>query len=155
MFVILRTEFTLTLIPGSVRKFLFPETYREFPYRRLILNALRAAHILFLCFLVGGFFFDKDNSLIMPLLVATIASGMGIFLLDLYSSCIALFEVRGISVLVKLGVLGLFPFLDRYSQLYLLVVLIILSSLLSHSRRALRHKNLMSKAFQDKYGIQE
>jgi len=91
----------------------------------------------------------------MPWIVATIASGLGIFLLDLYSSCIALFEVRGISVLIKTGLLGLIPFLDRNNQLYLLVALVILSSLLSHSRRRLRHKSIMPKAFQDKYGIRE
>ena len=91
----------------------------------------------------------------MPWILATIASGLGIFLLDLYSSCIALFELRGISVLIKTGLLGLMPFLDRDNQLYLLVGLVIFSSLLSHSRRKLRHKNIMSKAFQDKYGIHQ
>jgi hypothetical protein len=143
------------LIPDSVLTLLFPHTFREFPYRRLILNLLRAAHILCLCFLVGGFVFSEDRSLLMPWIVATIASGLGIFLLDLYSSCISLFEVRGISVLIKTGLLGLIPFLDRNNQLYLLVALIIFSSLLSHSRRRLRHKSIMSKAFQDKYGIRE
>ena len=143
------------MILDSARRLLFPETFRKFPYRRFILNALRSVHIVCLSFLVGGFFFDQHNSLLLPWFVGTLASGLGIFLLDLYGSCIALFEVRGISVLIKLGLLGLLPFLDRISQLYLLTALIIFSSLLSHSTRSLRHKSLMSSGFQDKYGVQD
>ena len=120
-----------------------------------MLNTLRASHILCLCFLIGGFYFDRSLDLLMPWIIGTIVSGLGIFLLDLYGSCMALFEVRGISVLVKLGLLGMLPFLDKSGQLYLLSSLVIFSSLLSHSRRSLRHKNFMPKAFQEKYGIQE
>ncbi len=139
----------------NTRAVLFPKTFREFPHRRLVLNGLRALHILCLSILVGGFFFEQDQSLLKPWFVGTLVSGLGIFLIDLYGSCIALFEVRGISVLVKLGMLGLLPLLERKEQLLLLVALIIFSSLLSHSTRSLRHRNFMSKRFQKRHGVRE
>ncbi len=143
------------LIHLNIRTVLFPKTFREFPHRRLILNGLRALHILCLCMLVGGFFFEQDQSLLQPWFIGTLVSGLGIFLIDLYGSCIALFEVRGVSVLVKFGLLGLWPFLERDGQLVLLVALIIFSSLLSHSTRSLRHRNFMSRRFQERHGVRE
>lgn len=121
----------------------------------MILNGLRALHILCLCILVGGFFFDQNESLLKPWFIGTLASGLGIFLIDLYGSCIALFEVRGVSVVIKLALVGMLPFLERDYQLLLLVSLILLSSLISHSPRRLRHWNFMSKGFEDRYGIQK
>lgn len=143
------------MIPDNFRIVLFPKTFREFPCRRLILNGLRALHILCLCILVGGFFFDQNESLLKPWFIGTLASGLGIFLIDLYGSCIALFEVRGVSVVIKLALVGMLPFLERDYQLLLLVSLILLSSLISHSPRRLRHWNFMSKGFEDRYGIQK
>ncbi|MCP3688784.1 MAG: hypothetical protein GY784_10255 [Gammaproteobacteria bacterium] len=74
------------------------------------------------------------------------------FIIDLYGSCIALFEVRGISVLIKLGSLALLLTFERDNQLYLLIALIIFSSMVSHGSRRLRHWCFMSRAFQEKFG---
>lgn len=105
--------------------------------------------------LVGGLFFNVEYSQITPWLVGTLISGLAIFLIDLHGSFIAVFEVRGIGVLVKLGLLSLLPLLEYNHQIYLLIILTILSSLLSHSRRSLRHRSFMSRAFLDKYGVRE
>ncbi len=143
------------LIPDRIRSLMFPATLRIFPYRHWVLNILRAAHIAFLCPLVGGIVFGQDVSTLTPWLIGTLLSGLGIFAIDLYGSCIALFEVRGISVLVKLGLIGLLPFLTHDHQLLLLVFLVFASSLLSHSRRNLRHRSFMSRAFQQTYGFHD
>ncbi|MCP4980598.1 MAG: hypothetical protein GY935_08910 [Gammaproteobacteria bacterium] len=139
--------------PNHSRSILFPQTFRQFRYRRELLNILRAAHILCLSLLLGGFFFEQPQALIKPWFIGTLVSGLAIFLIDLHGSCIALFEVRGISVLIKLGLLLLLPFLQRDFQLYLLVVLIVFSSLISHSRRGFRHRSFMSRQFQQRYGV--
>jgi len=144
-----------TIVPEEKRGLFFPARIRYFPYRRWILNILRSAHILCLCILVGGFFFKQDANLLKPWLIGTLISGLGIFLIDLYGSCIAFFEVRGISVLVKLGALGLLPYLEPDSQLILLAALIIFSSIVSHGAKRFRHWNFMPKDFQNRYGVQE
>lgn len=140
------------MILDKIRSLLFPQTFRSFAYRHWVLNGLRALHILCLCLLVGGYFFAQPAYELQPWLVGSLLSGLGIFVIDLYGSCIALFELRGINVLIKLGLICLLPFLARDSQLLLLVFLVISSSLLSHSRRSLRHWSYMSREFQQRYG---
>ena len=144
-----------TLIAAKPRSIPFPERFRGFKHRRVVLNVLRAIHILCLSILVGGFFFEQHETMLQPWFVGTLLSGLGLFAIDLYGSCIALFEVRGISVLLKLGVLALLPLFESESQLFLFIALIIFSSLISHGTRRLRHWNFMSKDFQDRYGIRE
>ncbi|MCP4186420.1 MAG: hypothetical protein GY763_02335 [Gammaproteobacteria bacterium] len=142
------------MISERLRSLLFPDTFRSFPNRRWLLNSLRTAHILCLCILVGGFFFDQNESLLKPWLIGTLISGLGMFIIDLYGSCIALFEVRGMSVLIKLGTLALLPAFERDNQLYLLIALIAFSSMVSHGSRRLRHWSFMSEAFQQRFGEQ-
>lgn len=143
------------LVPDKIHGLLFPPTFRVFRYRHWILNTLRAVHILCLCPLVGGVFFGQDVSALSPWLIGTLVSGLGIFVIDLYGSCIALFEIRGLSVLIKLGLIGLLPFLTQGNQLLLLTFLIFASSLLSHGRHSLRHKSFMSRTFQEHYGFRD
>ncbi|MCP4488674.1 MAG: hypothetical protein GY820_15370 [Gammaproteobacteria bacterium] len=149
---LLSTHTTKPLISERLRSLLFPGTFRTFSHRRWLLNGLRTAHIVCLCILVGGFFFDQNASLLKPWLIGTLISGLGMFSIDLYGSCIALFEARGMSVLIKLATLALLPLFERESQLYLLVGLIIFSSMVSHGSRRLRHWSFMSRAFQQWYG---
>ncbi len=133
----------------------FPATYREIPRRRFILNLLRTVHILCFSILLGGVYFNVSQSLLTAWLMGTIISGFGLFLVDLYGSFIALFEIRGVSVLIKIVLLSFFPLLDESNQLVLLFMVIIFSSFVSHSTRRIRHKNLMPAGFIKKYGIRD
>lgn len=140
--------------PESVRLLLFPKHFREFPHRRLFLNLLRTLHIICFSIMVGGIFFHQDKSQITPWIVGTVLSGFGMFLIDLYASCIALFEVRGLGVLIKIFVLIMMPFLSVYTQMALLIVVIVVSSYVSHTTRKVRHRSFMPESFQVKYGVQ-
>ena len=88
-------------------------------------------------------------------LVGTVLSGLGLLAIDLYGSCILLFEVRGISVLLKMLLLLSLPLFAAQYQLWLLILLVIFSSFVSHSTRGLRHKNLLPAAWQVKLGIHQ
>ncbi len=149
------THTTRPLIPEHLRSLLFPGTFRTFPHRRWLLNSLRTVHILCLCILVGGFFFGQNESLLKSWFLGTLISGLGMFIIDLYGSCIALFEVRGISVLIKLGTLALLPAFERDTQLYLFIAMIVFSSMVSHGSRRLRHWNFMPRSFQQRFGEQK
>ena len=138
----------------SCVRFFFPKEFREFPYRRLIFTTLRTLHIICFSILVGGFFFHQDKSQLSIWFLGAMLSGLGMFLLDLYGSCIALFEVRGISVLIKLVLLALVPAMGSSGQIIILIMVIILSSYVSHTSRRIRHKSFMSRSFLEKYGIQ-
>ncbi|MCP4075631.1 MAG: hypothetical protein GY744_05560 [Gammaproteobacteria bacterium] len=140
-------------MPNSIRLFFFPENYRQIPHRRLILNVLRAAHLLSISILVGGFFFHIDQSLLTSWLIATVATGLGLFMLDLYESFDALFEVRGVSVIIKILLLLSIPAFSEDSQILLLIFVIIFSSFISHSTKRIRHKNYLPVALKQKWGI--
>ncbi len=138
----------------TIIRILFPKEYRVFRHKRLIIIFFRTVHILCFSVLVGGIFFAQDKALLSPWFLGTILSGMGMFLIDMYGSCILLFEVRGVAILVKLLMLALLPFLSQTGQVTLLVIVIILSSYISHTTGKIRHKNLISEEFSKKYGTQ-
>ncbi len=137
----------------SIRTRLFPKTFREMPHRRLILNTLRSAHLLCICFMVGGVYFQQDKAELALWIAAVVITGLGMFLVDLYGSCIILLEIRGAGVLIKLLLLAGIPFLDKENQILLLVVVIILSSFISHGARQFRHKRIIPQSFQDHFGL--
>ena len=134
-------------------RLLFPVEIREFPQQRLVLNALRAIHIVCFSILVGGIFFNQPSEFLYSWTIAVILSGFGMFALDLYNSFIALFEIRGIFILIKINMLVLIPLTDGWLQLSILFLILIFSSYISHTTRKIRHFNVMSTDFQKKYGI--
>lgn len=142
-------------MPDSIRTLFFPRTFREIPHRRIILNLLRSAHILCFSILFGGLFFHQNKVLLTWWLAGVVITGLGMFLVDLYGSLIALFEVRGISLLIKIPVLACVPLVEENIQIAVFIAVIIFSSFISHSTRRIRHKNLMSQAFQDKFGLSD
>ncbi len=132
-------------------RILFPAVLRQVPQRRLVLNSLRAWHIVSFSLLVGGIFFHQDIARLWLWLGFTIASGLALFALDLYSSFFVLFEWRGSAILIKILLLLSIPLLDYHQQVMLLIFIIVFSSFVSHSTRRLRHKCLMPRAFQQKF----
>jgi len=139
---------------SSLHKLLFPEQLREIAHRRLILNVFRILHILCFSIYLGGLFFAQDASILQGWLWGAILSGLALFLVDLYSSCILLFEVRGISVLIKILILLCLPYIDAQNQLWLVIFVVVFSSYISHSSRRLRHRNLLSLAWKKKLGVE-
>lgn len=136
-----------------IHRLLFPQEFREIPHRRLILNVFRSLHILCFSIFLGGFFFGQEPGMLNSWYVGTIVSGLGLFAIDLYSSFVMLFEVRGISVMLKIILLLALPLLHDLNQLWLLMLLVIFSSFSSHSSRKLRHKNLLPLSWQNQFGI--
>ncbi len=124
-------------------KVIFSEKYRYIPYRRSILNIIRSIHILCIALLTGGYYFQIEKSLLLPWLIITILSGLSMFLIDLYVSSLALFEFRGITIIIKLTLLSLLPLLESYQQIYLLIFIMIFSVFISHSSKKIRHKRFL------------
>lgn len=124
--------------PGN---WLFPDPPRDFPLRRLARSLLRAAHILTGGVLLGGHIFSASDPALQWWWAATVISGVLLFATDLHASCAALVEVRGMVVLVKLGLLLLIPAVGAHAVLVLSGALII-GAISSHMPRGFRHKVL-------------
>ncbi len=135
----------------SPLRILFPKQFRDLPHRRLILNLLRSAHIVCFSLLIGGLFHGLPEEQWQPWLIGTLLSGFGLFAVDLYGSFLALFEVRGVSVLFKLLLLSLLPLLGEPARIGGLIFIIVFSSMISHSTRRFRHRSLAPATFLHKY----
>ncbi len=117
---------------------LFPARPRELPGRRMLKIVLRAAHVLCAGILVGSYMFDVEASLKTTWLVATIGTGMLILLLDLHESAAFLFQVRGLVIAIKLGLLAALPLFEPY-QTWVLAFLVIGSVISSHAPSKVRY----------------
>lgn len=132
-------------------RLLFPQNLRDIPHRRWWLNVLRSGHILSFCVLVGGIYFQQNPDQLSLWVILSVVTGCALFALDLYASLIAVLEIRGGLILLKIGLLMLIPALDYHQQVAILFLLILLSSVVSHSTRRLRHKNWIAAEFYRKY----
>jgi hypothetical protein len=121
------------------RAVLFPEPPRQIPRHRALGLALRTAHLMTFGALLGGHFFDVDPGHLMPFLLATIASGVGLVALEVTSTCAWLFMGKGLVVLVKLTVLLMVPLFWEY-RLPLLLVIVTVASIGSHMPSRFRHR---------------
>ncbi len=125
---------------------LFPRVPRDFPFRRGVRTGLRAAHILTAGVLLGGYLFDQPAPVLEPWLVGTIVSGVLLLATDLHASLGILCEVRGLSVLLKLGLLTLIPvFWD--ARIALLVIALVIGVVSSHMPSEYRHKVLLFRNY--------
>ncbi len=120
---------------------LFPPVPRGFPLRRTLRTALRAAHILTGGVLLGGVLFDQSPQALTPWVHGMLLSGFLLFATDLYASLAVLCEVRGVSVLAKLGLTALVPVFWS-ARLELLTAALLLGAISSHMPGRYRHRVL-------------
>jgi hypothetical protein len=126
---------------GSLLARLFPSVPRSFPWRRGVRTMLRAAHILTGGVLVGGVLFDQPPEVLSPWVHGMLISGFLLLATDLYASFAILCEVRGASVLTKLGLTALVPVFWG-ARLELLIAALLLGAVSSHMPGRYRHRVL-------------
>ena len=121
---------------------LFPAVPRRIPHERGVNIALRTAHLMTSGILLGGHVFDVSSDRLILLLYLTIASGVGLVLLELYTSCRWIYLGKGAMVILKLALLiAAGVWWDKRVGFLLLVVLI--GSVSSHMPARLRYYSLI------------
>lgn len=138
---------------NALLKFIFPEQYRNFPYQRLILDLLRSGHILCVSLLLGGLYFLPESTQIDYWLAGVIITGSSLLVIEIYRSAAVLFELRGVTILTKLALLFYLSGLSPSKQLIGLMGLLLLSSMISHSTRRIRHHSLLPQSWQERLNI--
>ena len=121
---------------------LFPQAPRDFPFRRVIRTGLRTAHILTGGTLLAGHIFNQPPGSLMPWLLGTLISGGLLLLTDLHASFAVLCEVRGLAVVVKLGLVALVALLWDV-RVWLLIAALAIGVVCSHMPGRFRHKVLL------------
>ena len=103
---------------------------------------MRAAHILTGGVLLGGYVFSASATALQWWWSTTMISGALLLATDLHASCAALIEVRGVVVMVKLGLLLMVPAAGAYA-VFLLAGVLIIGAISSHLPGRFRHKALL------------
>jgi hypothetical protein len=121
---------------------LFPDPPRTFPGRRLVKIGLRAVHVLCAALCLGAYAFETDARL--PWLLAAIATGAAILLLDLHESAAFLLQVRGAILVAKLAALALLPSLGE-ARPWALGGILLVSVVSSHAPSKVRYHVLFGR----------
>ena len=121
---------------------LFPTPPRHIPHERWVNIALRTAHLMTSGILLGGHAFDVAADRLILLLYLTIASGVGLVLLELYTSCRWIYLGKGAMIILKIALLiAAGVWWDQRVVFLLLVVLI--GSVGSHMPARFRYYSLI------------
>jgi len=100
--------------------------------------SLRTLHLLAVAGVGGGILFGLEKDLWLSYWWLALATGAVMMLIDMISNPVWLLQVRGLTVLLKLilvGLLGRYPGYDSY----LLVIIIVISAVISHAPGKLRY----------------
>jgi len=127
---------------SRIKDTLFPNTPRDFPFRRTVRIGLRALHILTAGTLIGGHIFAQPTESLLPWLLGAIVTGSLLLLTDLHASCAFLLEARGVAVVAKLIVLGLVAIFPDHAVV-LLVSVVAVCSIKNHLPKRYRHRVLL------------
>ena len=100
--------------------------------------SLRTIHLLGVTGVGGGVFLGLDKAIWLGYWWLALTSGFALMLVDAYSNRTWLVQVRGISVYIKLILLMLLGLGPRW-DITLLVVIIVISSIVSHAPGKLRY----------------
>jgi hypothetical protein len=123
---------------SALAAILFPATPRHIPCERGVNMALRTAHLMTSGILLGGHVFDVSAHRLIWFLYLTIASGLGLVLIELYSSCRWVYLGKGVMVSLKVALLIAAAVWWEQRVVFLLLVVLI-GSIGSHMPARLRY----------------
>jgi len=117
---------------SRVARLLFPVNPRLFPGQRWINISLRSIHIIGVAGIGGGFLFGLDEAQWLPFWHLTLATGVILSLLYIWSDAIWLFQLKGLAIVLKVLLLGAAMGLPAWrAELFMLIILI--SGLIAHA----------------------
>ena len=111
----------------------------------------RTAHIAVTGILLGGHAFDVPAARLRAVLLASIATGMALVVLEAYPGLPWAYQGRGCAVLSKLALLCTIPFLWAY-RLPVLLVVVVIASVGSHMTSRWRYYSLLHGRVLEKPG---
>ena len=126
----------------TVYRLLFPHENRSFWGKRWVRVLLRTAHLVGTAGFGAGFLYQGPKALWEPYLSLTLASGVAIVVLELWSNAVFLVQLRGVAIVVKLGLLSCLHFCEGYAALTV-VVIVIISGIISHAPGDVRYFSVL------------
>ncbi len=115
--------------------------YRDFPGRRWLVVALRAAHLAGVVG-VGAGLLALPGGPAGGYVWLMVASGVAMAALDAWSNPVWLRELAGLSLLLKFALLGWFVVADEGAQRLLFWAILVFSVIFAHAPASFRHRRL-------------
>ncbi|MCW8885474.1 MAG: hypothetical protein OQK12_09505 [Motiliproteus sp.] len=123
----------------SLTDYLFPETKRDFSGKRWVKIGLRTLHLMGLAGIGGAYFYAVDAVQWLPFLWLTMISGLLMLVVEVWSHGIWLLQVRGLTILFKVALLSVSALLPQAFDPALIMLVIAISSVISHAPGRLRY----------------
>lgn len=130
------------IAPDSWCRSLATRPARTLGWERAWSIALRTAHLMAMGLVVGGLFWGVERPRLLPAIVMTVLTGLGLASLELYKSLHWLFLGKGVAVLLKLLLLACLPFAGNRVMPIVILVLII-ASVGAHMPSRFRHYSML------------
>lgn len=126
-----------TIQPSALGRVLFPPEPRHFPGQRWVNIAMRSVHLVGVAGIGGGFLFDLNRAAWEIYWLLTLASGVALSLLYLWSTCAWIIELKGLAIVVKTALLGLaLAVPEARGELFVLIIAI--SGMIAHAPARVR-----------------
>lgn len=116
---------------------LLPDSPRYLRGERWLNIALRALHLVGVAGIGGGFLFDQDPALWKAYWYLSLATGIALTGLYLWSTCAWLFELKGLAIVIKVLLLAI-ALAWPAARAELFITLVILSGLIAHAPARIR-----------------
>ena len=121
----------------SFRALLFPAEARRFPGQRGLNVLLRALHLVGVSGIGGGFLFGLNEAVWLPFWWTTLASGIALTALYLWSDARWLLQLKGLVIVLKLLLLALAMAVPELRAAGF-VLIVLLSAVIAHAPGRLR-----------------
>lgn len=121
---------------------------RDIPHRRAWNIAFRTAHLAVTGALLGGHVFDVPETRLRLTLYLSIATGLGLVVIEAYPCSRWLTQGRGAMVLTKLALLCMIPFFWAY-RVPILLAVVCLASVGSHMPSRFRYYSFVHRRVLD------
>lgn len=125
----------------SLKEQLFPAESRLFSGQRWVNISLRTLHLIGLAGIGSGLLYPAPADASSNYLYLTLASGLVLTLISVWSNAIWLLQLRGQAIILKLLLLALILVWPAASA-WLLIVVIIISGYISHAPGDVRYYSI-------------
>ena len=133
-------------MPQNLIQILFPSEARWFRGERWVNIGLRCTHLVGVAGIGGGILFDLPAETWSSYWQLTLASGVVLSMLYIWSSAIWLFELKGQAILLKVILLAAaLAFPAVRGELF--VVIVVISGLIAHAPARVRSRCWLTPSF--------
>ncbi|MEH6648523.1 MAG: hypothetical protein V7707_00700 [Motiliproteus sp.] len=120
-------------------RWFFPRRSRQFAGKRWCKITLRTLHLFGIAGIGGAYLYHAPAADWQPFLKLTLATGIAMVLVELWSHCIWILQVRGLAIMFKLVLLAMATLLPTAANPWLLFIIIMISGFISHAPSAVRY----------------